>query len=138
MNDKTGMTSYEKQAGRRYVWEFGVGMALFLMLFLLLPDWWHTDPGTWPHLVRTLVPILPLLWAVAALWRHLWRIDEMQRAVLVRSFAFGFAVTMFTTLVIALLRGGGIDVPGSEWIIFIAGMISWSIAIPVNTMKSGR
>ena len=63
---------------------------------------------------------------------------RMQRAVLVRSFAFGFAVTMLTTLVIALLRGGGVDVPGSEWIIFIAGMTSWGIAIPVNTMKSER
>ena len=62
----------------------------------------------------------------------------MQRAVLVRSFAFGFAVTMLTTLVIALLRGGGVDVPGSEWIIFIAGMTSWGIAIPANTMKSER
>lgn len=120
------------------MWEFGAGMALFLVLFLLLPNWWETEPGTWSHFVRTLVPILPLLWAVASLWRHLRRIDEMQRTVLIRSFAFGFAVTMLATLVIALLRGGGIEVPGSEWIIFIAGMTSWSFAIPVNTMMSER
>lgn len=138
MHDETGMTAYEKQASRRYMWEFGAGMALFLVLFLLLPQWWATEPGSWPHLVRTLAPILPLLWAAVALWRHLRRVDEMQRAVLVRSFAFGFAVTMLITLVIALLRGGGVDVPGSEWIIFIAGMTSWSIAIPLNTMKSER
>lgn len=138
MSDETGMTNREKRAATRYVWEFSIGMVLFVLLFLVLPKWWVTELGTWPHLVRTLLPILPLIWAVIALWRHVRNIDEMQRAVLVRSFAFGFAVTMLATVVIALLRGGGNEVPGGEWIIFIVGMTSWGIAIPVNTMKSDR
>lgn len=138
MDDETGMTPHERRTGARYMREFGVGMALFLVLFLLLPAWWETESGTWPHLARTLLPILPLIWAVLAIWRHIRSVDEMQRAVLISSLAFGFAVTILTVLVVALLRGSGIDIPRGEWIIFIAGMTSWSIALLANATKSNR
>lgn len=138
MNSEASTTPRERRVAARYVWEISVGIAAFLGLFLLLPNWWKTEPGTWPHLALTLLPILPLIWVVLALWRHLRNIDEMQREVLIRSLAFGFAITMITTLVIALLRGAGVALQGGEWIIFIAGMTSWGIAIPISTMNSDR
>lgn len=131
-------TQRERRAAVRYVWELSAGIAAFLILFLLLPSWWTTTPGTWPHLMVVLLPIVPLVWVVIALWRHLGNVDEMQRSVLIHSLAFGFAASMLATIAIALLRGEGIPVPGGEWIIFIAGMASWGFAIPVNMMKSSR
>lgn len=138
MHADQGMTEREKNVASRYMCEFGIGMAVFAVLFLLLPTWWSTEPGSWAHLVSTLLPILPVAWAMVAIWRHLRNVDEMQRAVLVRSFAFGFAVAMLTAVVIGLLHGGGFEVSGGEWLIFFAGMTGWGVAIPVNTIKSDR
>lgn len=136
MNHDTGVTSQEKRIGARYILEIGIGLAIFLFTFLLLPDWWGTQQGSWQHLVLTILPLLPIVWVVLSVWRHLRRIDEMQRASIIRSLACGFGISMLTAVLIALLRGGGFDVPGAEWITFITGMLGWGIALPVCFVKT--
>lgn len=138
MTNQRSFTAHERRATVRYLVEFGIGMALFLILFLMLPQWWVAQPGTPEHLVQTLVPALPLLWLVVALWRHYRRADEMQREVFLRSFSFGFAVTTMSTVIVGLMRGSGIELNGGEWIIFVAGMTAWGVALPVNFAMSRR
>ena len=75
-------------------------------LFLALPRIVQTQPGTALNVIVALVPLAPVIWMIIAIARHVRRVDELQRLLFLRSFTFGFAVSMVTALTIALLSGG--------------------------------
>lgn len=133
-----GRTRAESRAGRRYVWEFTIGVVAYLLLFLLLPRLVTTEPDSTWSVVVALTPMVPAVWMVIAMVRHVRRIDELQRALLLRSFAVGFGAAMLIALTIALVSSAGVDTRHSEWAVFIGGMIAWGVSLAVFSSRADR
>lgn len=136
--DMGGRTRKERQATRRYAIELGTGSIAFLALFLFLPELVPTEQGSVSSVAVALLPLVPVLWMIIAVARHIGRMDEFQRVLITQSFAIGFAAAMLIALTIAFLSGAGILVPYPEWFVFIGGMAVWSLALWVLFGRAGR
>lgn len=134
----SGRTRSEQRAGKRYLWEFSIGILAYLALFLALPRIVQTQPGTALNVIVALVPLAPVIWMIIAIARHVRRVDELQRLLFLRSFTFGFAVSMVTALTTALLSGAGVDIRHAEWIIFMGGMTSWGLSLAALSIRASR
>ena len=62
------------------------------------------------------LPVLPTLWIIRAVVRHLRPVDDYQRLLLLQGLSVGFALAMVASLVVGFLgidgtgvRGGGLD-----------------------------
>lgn len=137
-NEHVGRTRAERRAGWRYTWEFAVGVVLYLLLFLVLPPIVSAEPGSALALVIALLPLLPALWIAVAVARHVRRVDEFQRGLVLRSCAVGFSVAMLLAVAVALVGGAGIDTRHSEWIVFLGGMSAWGITLAISSMRADR
>jgi hypothetical protein len=73
------------------------------------------------------VPVLPALWIVRAVLRHVRRIDDYQRLLLLQALGGGFAVAMIAAVTMAFLEIAGLRVEGVGWIVYGAGMLGWII-----------
>lgn len=83
--------------------------------------------GPWKYAVA-LIPILPALWGVRAVGRHLERIDEMQRGAQLVAMSVGFGVAMVVALTIGFLSTAGLDTDRwGSWLIYAAGMAGWAV-----------
>lgn len=137
-NATNGRTPSERRVGGRYLWEFSIGIVGYVVLFLVLPRIVHTQPGTTMSVVVALVPLLPVLWIVVAIARHLRRVDEFQRLLFLQSFTIGFGVAMLIALAVALLNGVDVSTPSPEWLIFIGGMSAWGISLAALSIRASR
>jgi hypothetical protein len=70
---------------------------------------------------------VPLVLATIAVVRHVRRSDEYQRLLTYRALAIAFAVTMVTSVVIALVTSAGFTVNPelTSWVPFLVGMFTW-------------
>ncbi|MDQ2881624.1 MAG: hypothetical protein M3Y48_10440 [Actinomycetota bacterium] len=89
--------------------------------------WGHLDGhSSWLYLWAVL-PVIPALWMVRAIVRHIGRIDDYQRLLLLRGLAVGFAIAMIASLTVGFLGIAGLDLPAGGWIIYGAGMLGWAV-----------
>ncbi|WP_378143775.1 hypothetical protein ACFJGV_10115 [Cnuibacter sp. UC19_7] len=123
------MRDRDAQAGasnaRRYVLELLPGLLGYLVLFLGLPALLGREEATWWSIPVALLPVVPLLWIVVAVIRHIRRIDDYQRRLVLIGMAFAFGAMMLTAVVIALLSTVDVVVGGTEWIVFGVGAAVW-------------
>ena len=131
-------TATEQSHGKRYMLEISTGIVGFLVLFLGLPLAMPANPDTAISLLVAVLPILPLFWVVIAIARHVGRVDEMQRALMLRSFAWGFGASILASLALLLLSRAGISVEYSAIAVFIAGMTGWGAALAVLSIKASH
>ncbi|RJO78437.1 hypothetical protein D5S18_06010 [Nocardia panacis] len=113
-----------------YQRDFWPGMIGYLVVLAAVGFWGNLDGHSpWRYLWAVL-PALPALWIVRAVWRHIGRIDDYQRLLLLRGLAGGFAAAMITAMVVGLLDIAGLfaTLPIGGWIIFGAGMTGWVVA----------
>ena len=90
------------------------------------------SPGEW---VLIMVPVLPALWSVRAVIRHLRRVDEYQRLLQLEAMAVGFAVAMVAALTVAFVGVGGVATRAAGWIVYGAGMLAWAVAAIVQGQR---
>jgi uncharacterized membrane protein len=105
----TERTNLERRSARAYLREFipaVVGYVLVLGTIIVLVDF--RTAAVWKYAVAVL-PVIPALWVVRAVIRHLGRIDEMQRALQVDGVAAGFGVAMITSITIGFLAIAGLN-----------------------------
>ena len=74
------------------------------------------------------LPVVPMLWVLRAVSRHLRRVDDYQQRLLLRGLGVGFAVAMFSAVTVGFLGIAGMDMRLSGWIIYGAGMLGWLVA----------
>lgn len=144
-------TASERRIGKRYVWEFLAGVVLFVVLMfvpkLVTPEpWWEQDSPS--ALALRLLPMLGVVWMAIALIRHLARIDELQRTVLLQSFAIGFGVAMLIAITMMLVSPALVAPQGAPasteaivlplTAVFIGGMSAWAISLFVLNARSNR
>jgi hypothetical protein len=122
-------TNTERRSTRAYLREFTqavVGYLLVLGGIIVLVDF--RTAGAWRYPVA-LLPVIPALWGMRAVIRHLGRIDEMQRALQVDGMAAGFGVAMITSITIGFLALAGLNTNRwGTWVIYSAGMLTWGVA----------
>jgi O-antigen/teichoic acid export membrane protein len=111
-----------------YAREFGAAMAGYAVVLVLAIAVGGLD-GTSPwRFAWALAPVVPVLFMVRAVYRHVRRVDEYQRGLLLQGFAVGFAVMCATAITLGLLEAAGLAFEGSAWVVYAAGMVSWGIA----------
>ena len=74
--------------------------ALTALIAELAVERFGNEPHPWP-LYLTLLPILPMLFFVAALFRAVQRMDEMHRQICLQAAYAAFLLTLVATLMLA-------------------------------------
>lgn len=113
---------------RAYHREFWPGMVGYVVVLSAVLLWGDLD-GTSPlRSLWALLPVLPALWVVRAVARHVRRVDDYQRLLLLQGLAVGFGIAMVTSLTIGFLGVAGWSLPAAGWITYGAGMLGWAIS----------
>ncbi len=101
-----------------------VGYAVTLAVTLPLVGDEVDSTGEW---ILILLPIVPALWGVRAVARHLRRIDEYQRSLMLEAMAAGFGVAMVTAITLGFVGVAGVASTAAGWIVYGAGMATWAV-----------
>lgn len=124
----TERTENERRVGRQYVSEFlpaVVGYTIVLGVIGVTVDF---ETAAWWKYPVALLPLIPAGWGAAAIARHLQRVDEMQRTVLVSGMALGFGAAMVASLTFGFLGMADLDSGAAgPWIIYSVGMLGWMV-----------
>lgn len=116
----------ERRMAQAYYREFGpamLGYVIVLLAIIVLVD--LDSSGGWKYPLA-LLPIIPAVWGVRAVARHLGRIDEMQRSLQVDGMAVGFGLAMITAMTVGFLAMAGLDTSRwGPWLIYSVGMLGW-------------
>jgi hypothetical protein len=101
-----------------------VAYALVLSAVLV---WGGLDGSSPWRFLWAVAPVVPAAWTVYVVFRHVRRVDEYQRVLLLQSCAVGFAVAMLTAVTLGFLRIAGLELADAPWIVFGAGMLGWGL-----------
>ncbi len=133
----SGMTSHldsadvsvgDRDRSRAYHRDFWPSMVAYGIVLATVITFGDLD-GTSPwRFVWALLPVLPTLWTVRAVVRHVRRIDDYQRMLLLQSLAVGFALAMVASLTVAFLEIAGLRLPAGGWVVYGVGMGGWAVA----------
>lgn len=83
------------------------------------------DGGSPWRFLWAVLPVVPALWIVRAVLRHVRRADEYQRLLMLQGLAGGFAVAMVASVTVAFLEIAGLRIDGTGWLIYGVGMLGW-------------
>jgi len=132
--DSTTASTGDKQRSRSYHREFWPGIVAYVVLVSLSPALSQASDGSPWRYVWAVLPVLPALWVVRAVVRHIGRIDDYQRLLMLRGLAIGFGLAMVTSLTLGLLEFTGLDLP-TGWIVYGVGMLGWAIAAATGARR---
>lgn len=100
------------------------------------------DGGSPWRFVWALLPVLPAVWVVRAVARHLHRIDEFQRLLTFQALGVGFLVAMVVAVTGGFLGLAGLEPPfplaAGCWVVHGAGMLGWAVAGGVLSRRARR
>jgi hypothetical protein len=125
------------KAAKAYVIEFGASMLAYSIVLPLSLTYITHHPDSPARYVIALAPVVPMLFALAALLRFLGRVDEMQRRIQLDAFAVAAGATGLCTFAYAMLENVGAPRIGFEWILpFI--IVVWGLTGAVATWRYNR
>lgn len=136
--DTGGRSAAERASSAAYLREFGVSMALYFVALAAMLIWGGLGSDDPARFAWVLLPVLPLLGVVAAVLRHLRRIDEFQRFVQLQGLSVGFGLAMAAAVTVGFLRFAGLDTGIDGWIVFTVGMLGWAAAMPFALRSTRR
>jgi len=119
-----------KRAARRYFIEFGLAMAVYVVV-IFLSRWLLHGPmrhasEAW-QIAIALLPMIPVLGVFAAVVRLLRRTDELSRQICVDSLALAGGATALLAVTYGLIEGGRLP-PLSAWWTYVTFMTAWLVA----------
>ena len=129
--DTTAPSAGDRARGRAYARDFWPGMAGYGIVLAAVLTWGGLDGDSPWRALWALLPVVPALWIVRAVVRHVHRIDDYQRLLLLQSVGVGFAIAMIASLTVAFLDIAGLDVPAPGWVVYGAGMLGWALCAAV-------
>lgn len=117
-----------------YLRDFWPGMAGYAAVLAAVLVWGHLDGHSVWRYVWAVAPLVPAVWILRAVLRHLGRVDEYQRLVLIRGLAGGFASAMIAAVTLGFLGSAHLPVPmfATGWIIYAIGMTGWVITSAIT------
>lgn len=89
--------------------------------------------GPW-RFAWALAPVIPAPWLVVAVLRHVHRLDEYQRLLLLESLAVGFAAAMLAAITLGFLANAGLRFTDAPWLVLAAGTLGWGL----TSLRKGR
>jgi len=125
--DTSGASRGDRARNLAYQRDFWPGMAGYGIVLAVVIGAGHLDGSSPWRFVWAVLPVLPAIWIVRAVVRHLGRIDDYQRHLLLQGLGVGFAVAMVTSLTIGFLDLAKLGVPAPGWIIYSVGMLGWIV-----------
>jgi hypothetical protein len=125
--DNVGRSASDRAKARAYGREFWPAMAAYALVLAAALSWGGLDGHTPWRFVWALAPVLPAAWIALVVLRHVRRVDEYQKLLLLQSLAVGFAVAMLAAITLGLLAAAGLRLADAPWIVCGAGMIGWAL-----------
>lgn len=126
--DNAQRSAGDRARTRSYSWDFWPGMIAYGAVLTATLLWGHLDGHSPWRLVWAALPVVPALWIVRAVLRHLRRVDDYQRLLLLQGLGVGFAIAMIASLTLGFLGIAGLDMRGAGWVVYSAGMLGWLVA----------
>lgn len=123
----TNCSALDRSAKRQYQRDFWPGMLAYMAVIVAVVRWGHLDGHAPSRYWWALIPLIPALWTMRAVARHVTRVDEYQRVLLFRGLAVGFTAAMAASLTVGFLGMAGLGLPAAGWIIYSAGMLGWGV-----------
>jgi len=112
------------RAFQRDFWPSMIGYGVVLAAVLV---WGHLDGDSPWRYLWALLPVVPAGWTVRAVLRHIHRIDDYQRLLLLRGLGVGFATAMIASLTLGFLGIAGLPMRLGGWVIYGTGMSGWIV-----------
>lgn len=113
---------------RAYYRDFLPGVIGYAVVLGAALVWGDLDgTSSWRYLWAVL-PVVPALWMLRAVLRHVRRIDDYQRLLLLQGLGVGFAIAMIAALTLGFLGIAGLSMRGAGWVVYSAGMLGWLVA----------
>ena len=125
--DSNRRSAGDRAKARAYHREFWPGIVGYGVVLVAVLTWGGLDGHSPWRFVWALAPVVPAAWTVRAVFRHVRRIDEYQKLLLIQSIAVGFAVAMLTSISLGFLAIAGLQMREAPWIVYGAGMLGWAI-----------
>jgi hypothetical protein len=117
----------DRARARAYFRDFWPGILGYLLVLTVVIHWGDLKGSSPWRFVWALLPVIPMAWLVRAVVRHLRRVDDHQRELLLQGVAVGFGVAMIAGLAAGFLAFAGLALPATGWIIFVAGMMGMAV-----------
>lgn len=102
------MSERIRKAGRRYRYEFGGAMALYVAVLFAAT---YAAKGLEPGLALTalaLAPVLPIIFASVAFFRFYANLDERERRITADAAAMSLVIGIFAALTLGFLHSFGV------------------------------
>jgi predicted membrane protein len=121
---------HEKKVARAYLREMGLSMVVYVVLLIGAIKFGRPMPDGALRTAILLVPVIGFFLAIWAIARHLGRIDEYQRRIMLDTFAIGSAVTAAVTFSYGFLETAGFPrlsmfavwpIMGASWMLVCLG-----------------
>jgi hypothetical protein len=116
----------DRARSRAYFRELGAAMATYVVVLLAVSLWGDLQGHSPVRFGLAVLPAIPAAGVAWAVLRHVRRIDDYQRRILLEGLAVGFALAMLASITLGLLAAAGLVVPAAPWIVYGIGMVSWA------------
>ena len=126
--DNKDRSEGDRAKSRAYQREFWPGIVAYAVVLSGVLVWGHLDGDSPWRFLWAVLPVVPALWIVRAVLRHVRRMDDYYWLFLLQALGGGFAVAMIASVTLAFLEIAGLSVPGVGWIIYGAGMLGWIVS----------
>ncbi|MDQ0754263.1 hypothetical protein [Arthrobacter sp. B3I4] len=123
--DTSDRSEGDRARSRAYQLEFWPAMMAYAVVLTGVLLWGDLDGGSPWRFLWAVLPVIPTLWIVRAVLRHARRSDDYQRLLMLQALAGGFAVAMIASVTMAFLEIAGLQLTGTGWLIYAAGMLGW-------------
>ena len=140
--DSSGGSVGDRSRARAYRRDFWPGMVGYCAVLAVVLVFGQLDGGSPWRFLWAVLPVLPAVWVVRAVVRHLHRIDEFQRLLTFQALSVGFLVAMVVAVTGGFLGFAGLEPPfplaAGCWIVYGAGMLGWAVAGGVLAQRAQR
>jgi len=124
--DRSTRSEGDRARARAYYRDFWPSMGAYAIVLAGVGIWGHLDGSSPWRFLWALLPVIPALWTVRAVLRHLGRVDDFQRLLLLQGLAVGFGIAMIASVTVGFLGIAGLRLPAAGWVIYGAGMVGWA------------
>lgn len=118
----------ERARVRRFATSFTLSMLAFGLVLAASLIWGDLDGQSPWRFAWAVAPAVPIAASAAVLVRYVAKSDEFEMLQLCKSLAVGFVAAMMASVVVGLLGAAGLELPGSGWLIYTAGMLTWLVS----------
>ena len=133
--DNPGSSRGDRARTRAYLIDFLPGIIGYLAVLALVVAFGDLDGSSPWRFLWAVLPVIPALWCLRAVARHIGRIDDYQQRLLLKGIVIGFGVAMITAVTIGFLGIAGMETRFAGWIIFVAGMLGWIVGAAVSAKR---